>query len=86
MPGRHGAQGGSGSVRSGGWVQGVDAGCLSGVEVLGGDPFDPTAGAHADGVAVFGDQRVVEETKQAHLVGVGQPTVLVLGPVMDHHL
>jgi len=35
---------------------------------------------------VFGDQRVVEGTKQAHLVGVGQPTVLVLGPVMDHHL
>jgi len=79
----------SGRVRVGEvrWVvQGVDAGCLSGVEVLGGDPFDPTAGAHADGVAVFGDQRVVEGTKQAHLVGVGQPTVLVLGQVMDHHL
>jgi len=36
-------------------VDGVDPGCLLGVQVSRGDPFDAACGAHADGETFVGD-------------------------------
>ena len=61
-----------------GWVvEGVDAGCLGGVQMFRCDPVHAAVGAHADGEAVLGDQPVVKSTNQAHSVDVGSSAVLI---------
>jgi len=61
-----------------GWVvEGVDAGCLGGVQMFRCDPLHAAVGAHADGEAVLGDQPVIKSTNQAHSVDVGTSAVLI---------